>query len=108
MSKRYKLMVTVPITHADAVRTALGQAGAGKAGNYAFCSFSVRGVGRFMPLDGANPFLGQIGQIETVEEEQIQVDVWESDLPNIIQAMKNAHPYEEVAYEVYAMVEVDK
>ena len=53
--KQYKLVFTVPTTHADAVRKAVGEAGAGKIGNYSFCSFSTKGTGQFKPEQGANP-----------------------------------------------------
>ena len=66
-----KITVGVPETHAEIIRGALGKAGAGKVGNYDFCSFSVKGVGRFRPLKGADPAIGQIGKLEEVAEEQI-------------------------------------
>jgi hypothetical protein len=103
MSTYVKLAVFVPESHADAVRAALGQAGAGKLGNYAFCSFSSKGTGRFLPLEGANPALGSIGTIETVIEERIEVLVPRGVLQNVVAAMKAAHPYEEVAYDIYPL-----
>ena len=66
-----KITVGVTETHAEIIRGALGKAGAGKVGNYDFCSFSVKGVGRFRPLKGADPAIGQIGKLEEVAEEQI-------------------------------------
>jgi hypothetical protein len=65
---RYKLVVTVPLTHADQVRAAIGDAGGGKIGEYSHCSFSSRGEGRFIPLDGAYPHIGSVGAPEIVEE----------------------------------------
>ncbi len=105
MTKKYKLVVYVPLTHADAVRGAIGDAGAGVIGNYTHCSFSVRGVGRFKPEEGATPFIGEVGKLENVEEERIEVTVSEEALERVIAAMKSAHPYEEVAYDVYALVQ---
>lgn len=104
MTKKYKLVVYVPLTHADAVRSAIGEAGAGVIGNYTHCSFSVRGVGRFKPEEGATPFIGEVGKLENVEEERIEVTVSEEALERVIAAMKSAHPYEEVAYDVYSLV----
>lgn len=101
MSNRLKLVVNVPLTHAEAVRKALGDAGAGRVAKYSHCSFSTRGTGRFTPLAGAQPHIGSIGVPETVEEEQIQVDVMEADIKAVITALKQAHPYEEIGYEVY-------
>ena len=97
----YKLIVNVPLTHADDVRQALGDAGAGRVGLYSHCSFSVRGMGRFLPLAGATPHIGRVGVPEQVEEEQIQVNVTSADLPAVLQALRKAHPYEEPGYELY-------
>lgn len=105
MVKKYKLIVNVPLTHADAVRKALGDAGAGKVGNYTHCSFSVRGTGRFIPNAQANPHIGQSGQLETVEEEQIQVDVTGPDMKAVLAAMRASHPYEEIGYEIYEIID---
>lgn len=103
---KYKLVVYVPIANADVVRETIGGAGGGKIGNYSHCSFSSRGVGRFLPLDGANPHIGEVGKMEAVEEEKIEVTVDESVLSSVISAMKKVHPYEEVAYDVYRLEEI--
>lgn len=97
----YKIVVYVPLSHADRVREAMGSAGAGKLGNYAFCSFSSRGVGRFKPEEGACPAIGHIGAFEAVEEERIEVTCEERVLSQVIAAIKQAHPYEEIAMDVY-------
>lgn len=101
--KNYKLVVTVPHSHADLVRNAIGDAGGGKMGNYAFCSFSVRGIGRFTPLPGAQPTIGEVGKPEAVEEERIECVVNEEVVDAVIVAMKEAHPYEEVAYDLFLL-----
>jgi hypothetical protein len=107
MAELVKLVVFVPVTHADQVRSALGDAGAGGIGNYTHCSFSVRGIGRFRPIAGANPFLGRIGELEEVEEERVEVIVERSRIRETIAAMRRAHPYEEPAFEVYPLLEVE-
>ena len=99
-----KIVVFVPVSHADKIRTALGEAGCGHIGNYDFCSFSVKGVGRFRPLKGANPFIGKIGSIEEVEEERIETVCLKSKLKKALAAIKKAHPYEEPAVDVYPLV----
>ena len=106
MSTYLKLAVFVPESHADVVRQALGEAGAGKLGNYAFCSFSVKGTGRFLALPGADPAIGIVGKLETVEEERIEVLVPRAILADVLAAMKAAHPYEEVAYDIYPLEDV--
>ena len=100
---RYKLVIYVPVVNGDEVRQAIGEAGAGRVGNYVNCSFTSRGVGRFLPLDGANPAIGEVGKAEAVEEERIEVTVDESALASVISALKKVHPYEEPAYDVYKL-----
>ena len=103
MALKYKLVVYVPIESADAVREAIGNAGAGKIGKYSNCSFSSRGIGRFKPEDGANPHIGTVGKPEAVEEERIEVTVHHEVVGNVIAAMKRVHPYDEVAYDLYPL-----
>lgn len=102
MSK-HKLIVYVPLNHADAVRDAIGQAGGGKIGNYTFCSFSVRGIGRFKPEAGAHPAVGEVGKLEQVEEDRIEVTCDSVVLQDVIAAIKRVHPYEEIAMDVWAL-----
>jgi len=99
--KNVKLVVFVPIFHADAVRQAMGEAGAGKIGNYNFCSFSSRGIGRFRGNEKANPAIGEAGKYEAVEEERIEVIVPREILKQVIEKVKSVHPYEEVAFDIY-------
>ncbi len=99
----YKLVFTVPVSHADLVRKAVGEAGAGKQGNYSFCSFSVRGVGRFKPEADANPAIGEIGKLEEVEEERVECLVDEEVITEVLAALKKVHPYEEPSYEIYKL-----
>lgn len=98
-----KIVVYVPLTHAEAVRAAIGEAGGGKSGNYSFCSFSVRGMGRFRPEVGANPHIGEVGRREEVEEERIEVTCAPDVIGKVIAAIKAVHPYEEIALDVYAL-----
>ena len=99
----YKVAVFTPQTHADAVRAAMGDHGAGALGDYSNCTFSAQGQGRFLPLVGAQPFLGNPGQMETVEEERVEAIVPAHDLNTVLRAMLDAHPYEEAAYDVYPL-----
>ncbi len=102
-STNAKIVVFVPEDKAEAVRQAMGAAGAGKIGNYSFCSFSSKGMGRFLPLDGAHPAVGEVGVPEAVAEERIEVLCSRSLLNDVVTAMKAAHPYEEVAYDIYPL-----
>lgn len=102
-TKNVKLVVFVPISHADTVRQALGESGAGKIGNYDFCSFSSRGIGRFKGNENSNPTIGKAGEYEEVEEERIEVVVSREILEKVIKAVKEVHPYEEVALDIYPL-----
>jgi len=107
MKELVKLVVFVPEPNADEVRQALGEAGAGKIGNYSYCSFSIKGTGRFLPEEGANPSIGKVGDIEAVAEERIEVACEKSQVNNIITAIKAIHPYEEVVIDIYPMLILD-
>ena len=99
-----KIVVFVPLTHTDIVRKAMGDAGAGEIGNYNYCSFSSRGTGRFTPLKGANPTIGEVNKAEEVEEERIEVICPKDKAKEVIGAIKKVHPYEEVAFDIYPLV----
>ncbi|HSH31380.1 MAG TPA: YqfO family protein [Candidatus Saccharimonadales bacterium] len=107
MTELVKLVVFVPEADADQVRRALGEAGAGRIGNYSFCSFSSKGTGRFKPEPGADPVIGTVGQLEAVTEERIEVACQRDQLQSIIQAIKKVHPYEEVVIDIYPMLVLD-
>jgi hypothetical protein len=100
---KYKLVFTVPVAQAAAVRQAIGRAGAGRLGNYSFCSFSSQGVGRFMPAAGAHPAIGQIGKLEEVAEERVECQCDAEVVDEVLAALKQAHPYEEIAYDLWAL-----
>lgn len=105
-NKIVKIVVFVPEADADKVREAMGEAGAGKIGNYTFCSFSSKGIGRFKPEGGANPHIGEIGKLELVSEERIEAVCDRKNLRDVIGAIKKVHPYEEVALDVYPLEEI--
>jgi dinuclear metal center YbgI/SA1388 family protein len=98
-----KLVVFVPSSHEETVREALGKAGAGAIGQYDYCSFSSSGTGRFVPNNEANPFIGVAGKLEEVEEVKIETIYPEHLEKKILSAMFKAHPYEEVAYDIYRL-----
>jgi hypothetical protein len=102
-SQNIKLVIFTPLSHMDIVREALGNAGAGKIGNYDFCSFSTRGVGRFRGNENSNPSIGEAMNYESVEEEKIEVVVPRAILKNVIESIKKVHPYEEMAFDIYPL-----
>jgi len=105
-SKNVKIVVFVPESHADVVREAMGKSGGGEIGNYTFCSFSSKGIGRFKPENGAHPTIGEVEKFESVQEERIEIVCSRDLLKDVIAAMKKVHPYEEVAFDVYPIEEV--
>lgn len=101
--KLKKLVVFVPEDHHEKVLSAILAAGAGQIGNYSHCSFNIQGTGTFKPGEGTNPFIGEPGKMERVDEVRIETIVPESIERKVVSAMLKAHPYEEVAYDLYHM-----
>jgi dinuclear metal center YbgI/SA1388 family protein len=95
-----KLTVYVPPADAERVREALAAAGAGTIGDYDSASFSSPGEGRFRPLAGANPTIGEVGRLEVVDEVRVEVVLARPRRTAVVAAMLAAHPYEEPAYDV--------
>jgi len=104
--KNYKLVVFVPEENLDEVRTAMAEAGAGVIGGYTYCSFAAPGVGTFFGGEDTDPAVGQKGKLEKVPEWRLEMIVAENKLKPAISAMKSVHPYEEVAYDVFALIDV--
>jgi hypothetical protein len=100
------IVVIVPETHADAVRDAMGKAGAGKTEHYSFGSFSVKGISRFMPLSGSHPFIGTQNNLETVNEERIETICALELLEDVIKVIKEIHPYEETIIDIYPIYKI--
>lgn len=105
-SKMVKIVVFAPEVDAGKMREAMGKAGAGKAGNYTFCSFSIKGIGRFKPEKGARPTIGKVGKLEKVAEERIEVVCERKKLKRVLAAIKKDHPYEEPTIDVYPLEEI--
>lgn len=99
----YKIVVFVPALHMEAVREAMTRAGAGNIGRYSDCTFSARGTGTFRPGEKANPWQGQIGELEAADEFRLETVAYKSIVPGILSAMKEVHPYEEVAFDLYRL-----
>lgn len=95
-----KLIVFVPIDHADAVRNAVFEAGGGHMGAYDECSFTVGGMGTFRPGEGSHPFIGNEGTRELVSEFRLEFIYPTHQEGAVLAAMRSAHPYEEVAYDL--------
>jgi hypothetical protein len=91
----YRLTVNVPVEALDTVRLALGEAGAWIMGSYTHCMFVTPGTGYFLPMEWAHPHIGTIWQIESVAEYRIETVCTEDKIPQVLAALRVAHPYEE-------------
>ncbi len=98
----------MPCTHSEAVRVALGKAGAGIIDGYSYCSFTYSGVGRYIPPENGKPFIGTAGAYEQIEEEVIEVSfIPETILKDVVQALKEVHPYEVPAFEIIELFDIE-
>ena len=101
----YKLAFFVPDSHVEVVKAAVFAAGGGRIGDYDHCAWQTLGQGQFRPLDGSQPFLGQAGQVEVVEEWKVELVVADDLIVQVVAALRQSHPYETPAYEVWRLAE---
>jgi len=101
----YKLIYFVPTEAKESTKQALFSLGAGKFNNYESCSFETLGTGQFKPIDKANPHIGSLNTLEIVEEYKVEMICTDKLIKQAVQTLKESHPYEEVAYEVYKLEE---
>ena len=99
----FKLAFFVPASHVDVVKQAVFAAGAGRIGAYDSCAWQTLGQGQFRPLDGSRPFIGQSGVVESVEEWKVELVVADALIQQVVVALKQSHPYETPAYEVWRL-----
>lgn|SRR3990167_4849570 len=96
----YKISFYVPQHDVERVKTALFDAGAGRIGQYSHCAWQTLGEGQFKPLEGSNPSVGELNQIETLPEYKVELVCDEQHIQSVIVALKTSHPYETPAYHV--------
>lgn len=101
----YKLTVFIPDEAVDKVKSALFAAGAGQIGNYSHCCWQVQGTGQFKPLAGSQPHIGSQNELEQVSEWRVEMVVASDKIHGVIEALKQAHPYETPAFDVIKMVD---
>lgn len=101
----YKLNYFVPIEAKESTKQALFDIGVGRYENYECCSFETLGTGQFKPINNANPHIGQLDKIEKVQEFKVEVICSTELIKKAIEVLKEVHPYEEVAYEVFRIEE---
>lgn len=99
----FKLCFYVPVVDADAVKQAVFAVGAGRVGDYDCCSWECEGVGQFRPGEGSHPHIGREGRVERVAELKVEMVCASDALPSVISALLAAHPYEEPAYQYWAI-----
>lgn len=102
----YKLAFFVPVEDAEAVKEAVFATGAGRIGDYEACCFQTRGTGQFRPLEGADPHIGRVGDLERVEELKVELVCEGGRIREAVAALKAAHPYEEPAYDVWSLADL--
>ena len=101
----YKICVYVPENSVETVKQALFDACAGRIGNYDSCCWQTKGVGQFRPLPGSNPAIGSLDVVEHVAEVKIELVCEDELVEAAVRAMKDAHPYEEPAYDVLLLAD---
>lgn len=97
----YKICVMVPSSFLDPVKEAMFAAGAGRYGQYDCCCWQTLGTGQFRPLEGSQPFSGKPGKIHTEETWKVEIICEQQFLKQVIQALRQAHPYEMLAFDLY-------
>lgn len=101
----YKMAFFVPVSHLEPVKAAVFAAGAGRIGNYAECCWQTEGTGQFRPLAGSDPFIGRCGETERVVEYRVELVCDDQLIGAAVAALKQAHPYEEPAYDVWRLAD---
>ncbi|PTV47279.1 NGG1p interacting factor NIF3 [Acinetobacter pittii] len=102
-----KLIYYVPESHLESTKQAIFSAGAGGIGNYEHCAWQVKGIGQFKPVKGADPYIGELGELEQVDEWRVETIVIEENAKAVAKALKASHPYEEPAFEFIQIIEID-
>ena len=102
----YKLNYYVPLDAKELTKQALFDIGVGKIGNYESCSWETLGQGQFKPIADANPTIGRLGELEVLDEYKIELICKDELIQKAIRVLKDVHPYEEVAYEVFKMEDI--
>lgn len=103
----YKIGFYVPSSHLESVKAALFAAGAGRIGNYDSCAWQTLGQGQYRPLSGSQPYHGQTGKLEMVEEYRVELVCSDELIKAVVKALRTAHPYEEPAFDIVRMEQVN-
>jgi hypothetical protein len=107
VTRRHKLVWFVPREALEATRDAVFKAGAGRIGDYERCSWYTAGTGTFLAGEGTDPSIGRVGTEERVSELRVETVLPAELAKDVVAALREAHPYEEVAFELYPLVELE-
>ncbi len=102
----YKICVYVPENSVEKVKQALFEAGAGRIGNYDSCCWQTAGTGQFRPLEGSNPAIGSLNEVEFTPEVKVELVCADDLIKQAIAAMKQSHPYEEPAFDAWQLAKL--
>ena len=100
-----KIFVSIPVEYVSKVRDAVCKLGAGVIGNYSYCTYSVLGVGTFVPGKNTNPFIGNENKLEFVKEEKLEFVCKVNNVKNVVMAIREAHPYEEPEIDIFPLID---
>jgi len=106
MVTMYQISFYVPEAQCDQVKQAMFTAGAGVVGNYQECAWQTLGEGQFRPLEGSQAFIGEINKLEKLTEYKVEMICQSNRIKQVIEALKESHPYEEPAYSVLKLVNI--
>lgn len=101
MDEMHKVVVTVPETHTDLVIKAMSEAGAGIIGKYTHCATITKTIGNYIPEEGANPYIGKVGEMSRETEDKIEMVCPKEKLGHVISSIQKTHPYESPTIDVY-------
>lgn len=105
--KRVKIVVTVPVEDTDKIRRVICEAGAGIIGEYSYCTMATKCTGTFIPSDNANPYIGEKNNLEYADEEKLEVVCDVDKVRFVLNALRDAHPYEEPAIDIIPLIDED-
>lgn len=100
-----KIIVTIPCENTEQVRNTVCKSGAGIIGEYKYCTTTVKSIGTFIPSEKANPYIGENGKLEIVEEDRLEVICDIKKAKYVIAELRKAHPYEEPAIDIVPLID---
>lgn len=102
---RVKIVVTIPLNNVNQIRDAVCNAGAGKIGDYSYCTSSIKSTGTFKPNENAKPYIGKNNNLEFVEEETLEFVCKVESVKKVITELRKVHPYEEPAIDIIPLID---